>query len=617
MAGNVKGITIEFRGDTTKLDKALRQINTETRNLDKELKNVDKALKFNPTNVELWRQKQDLLTKKVSETREKLNLLKDAQAQMDASGVDKSSEEYRKLQREIIETESKVKTFEGQLRQIGNVKLTALSEQFKEVGSKLEATGQKMKGLSTIAAGVAAGIGARAIEAGKAADDLNTLSKVTGISTQDLQKYKAAADLVDVSVEDVAKANMKLKKNMYSASKGSKNMTEAFDALGVSVVDNNGNLRSSDDVFQDVIAALGKMENETERDSLAMTLMGKSAANLNPLIEDQGETYKKVADILAKYDLSFPDQETIDKANEFNDELDTMKLLGTVAFQSMASELAAYLAPALEKVVDYVGKFAKWLSNLDPRVLSVVAAVAGLLAVLAPLLITFGKLFNGISAVIKVVSLLSGGVGLLSSGALLPIIAVIGAVVAAGVLLYKNWDTIKTWAGKLKSGIIDAWNAVANFVKSAARGIWDAMTWPYEKAWTTIKSIVQKIKNLFPIDISNFFSKIKLPHISIEGEFSLDPPSVPTISVDWYKRGGIFNSPTIAGLGEAGAEAVIPLDTFWKKLDRIAEATERNGNGEVVINVYASQGMDVNALAAAIEARLVARQKSRNMAWNT
>ena len=617
MAGNVKGITIEFRGDTTKLDKALRQINTETRNLDKELKNVDKALKFNPTNVELWRQKQDLLTKKVSETREKLNLLKDAQAQMDASGVDKSSEEYRKLQREIIETESKVKTFEGQLRQIGNVKLTALSEQFKEVGSILEATGQKMKGLSTIAAGVAAGIGAIAIEAGKAADDLNTLSKVTGISTQDLQKYKAAADLVDVSVEDVAKANMKLKKNMYSASKGSKNMTEAFDALGVSVVDNNGNLRSSDDVFQDVITALGKMENETERDSLAMTLMGKSAANLNPLIEDQGETYKKVADILAKYDLSFPDQETIDKANEFNDELDTMKLLGTVAFQSMASELAAYLAPALEKVVDYVGKFAKWLSNLDPRVLSVVAAVAGLLAVLAPLLITFGKLFNGISAVIKVVSLLSGGVGLLSSGALLPIIAVIGAVVAAGVLLYKNWDTIKTWAGKLKAGIIDAWNAVANFVKSAARGIWDAMTWPYEKAWTTIKSIVQKIKNLFPIDISNFFSKIKLPHISIEGEFSLDPPSVPTISVDWYKRGGIFNSPTIAGLGEAGAEAVIPLDTFWKKLDRIAEATERNGNGEVVINVYASQGMDVNALAAAIEARLVARQKSRNMAWNT
>ena len=97
MAGNIKGITIEFRGDTTKLDKALRQVNNETKNIDKELRQVDKALKFNPTSVELWRQKQQLLTQKINETKGKLSLLKQQQAQMDASGVDKSSEEYRKL----------------------------------------------------------------------------------------------------------------------------------------------------------------------------------------------------------------------------------------------------------------------------------------------------------------------------------------------------------------------------------------------------------------------------------------------------------------------------------------------------------------------------------------
>ena len=69
MAGNVKGITIEFRGDVTPLNKALRTINDETRKIDRELKNVDKALKFNPTSVELWRQKQQLLTQKISETK--------------------------------------------------------------------------------------------------------------------------------------------------------------------------------------------------------------------------------------------------------------------------------------------------------------------------------------------------------------------------------------------------------------------------------------------------------------------------------------------------------------------------------------------------------------------
>ena len=72
--GNIKGITIEFAGDTTKLDKSIKQINNETKKLDKELNAVNKALKFNPTSVELWRQKQQLLTKKIGETEEKLKL---------------------------------------------------------------------------------------------------------------------------------------------------------------------------------------------------------------------------------------------------------------------------------------------------------------------------------------------------------------------------------------------------------------------------------------------------------------------------------------------------------------------------------------------------------------
>ena len=78
MAGNVKGITITFAGDTTKLDKALKDIRNNTKSLDKELKQVDNALKFNPTNVDLWRQKQELLTQKVNETKSKLDVLKQA-----------------------------------------------------------------------------------------------------------------------------------------------------------------------------------------------------------------------------------------------------------------------------------------------------------------------------------------------------------------------------------------------------------------------------------------------------------------------------------------------------------------------------------------------------------
>ena len=144
MAGNIKGITIEFQGDTSKLDKALRNVSNSARGIDKELRQVDKALKFNPTSVDLWRQKQTLLTQKINETRTKLDLLKQKQAQMDASGVDKNSAEYRKLQREIIETESKLKHFEGELRKIGNVNLRALGEQFKQIGAKMTAVGKDL-----------------------------------------------------------------------------------------------------------------------------------------------------------------------------------------------------------------------------------------------------------------------------------------------------------------------------------------------------------------------------------------------------------------------------------------------------------------------------------------
>lgn len=614
MSDTIKGITIEFRGNATPLQKAIRTVNGEISKTTRELSNVNKALKFNPTNVDLWRQKQDLLKQKISETTEKLDILKQQQKQMDAAGVEKNTAEYRKLEREIIETKSQLKTFKGQLAEVGNVKLKALSEEFKQAGGKLESIGNSLKGLSVAAGMVAGSIAAISVKAGKAADDLNTLSKVTGIGTDELQKYSYAADLVDVSVETIAKAIKKLTKNAYSASKGSKTQAALFEALGVSVTDANGKLRDSEDIFQDVLAALGAMENETERDAIAQQLMGKSAAELNPLIEDQGETYKRVSETLKKYDLDFIDEETLQRANDFNDELDTMKLIGSVAFAQIGSELAGYLAPALEKVVDYVGRFAKWLSDLDPRLLTIIASIAGLLAVLAPLLITFGKLFNGISAVIKVVNMMGGAISLVSAGPLLAIIAAIAAVIAIGVLLYKNWDTIKAKCKELGDRIKSIWSSVKTAISNAAKSIYDAMTAPYRKAFDFIKDIIEKIKGFFPINLKSIFKQFKLPHLSVEwtqltalGK-TVNFPS--GFDVDWYKNGGIFDSPSLIGVGEAGSEAVVPLDKFWKKLDAIAEA-----GSSPVINVYASPGMDVNQLANKIEQILVKQQKQRSMAY--
>lgn len=608
MAGNIRGITIEFAGDTTKLDKALRQIKNSTKDIDAELKQVNRALKFNPTSVELWRQKQDLLKQKIKETENNLKELKSIQAQMDAQGVDKQSEAYRRVQREIISAESKLKTFNTELRKIGQVNLRAMSEQFKVMGDKLTSAGQVMRGISTAAAALAASIGALTVKSGKWADELNTMSKVYSIGTGELQKYSAAADLVDVEVETIAKSHVKLEKQMMSASKGTGASAEAFDKLGVSVTNADGSLRSGDAVWQDTIKALGSMENETERDALAMQLMGKSAAELNPLIEDGGETYKQVADTLAKYNLDFVDQETLDQANEFNDAIDTIKMVGLVAFQQLGTQLAAYLAPALEKVVDLVGRLAAWFSNLSPRTQAIIAAIAGVVAVVAPLLIGLGKVSFAISSILSLAATLGPvivGVG----STLLPIIAIVAAVVAAGVLLYKNWDTIKAKAIDFKNKVVATFNQFKTQVTTTFNNIKNAIVNPIQNAIDKVKSIVNKIKGFFPIKVGHIFSGLKLPHFKLSGKLSINPPSVPKLSIDWYKTGGIFDSPSLIGVGEAGAEAVVPLDKFWDKLDKM-----QGGETNIVININGSD-KDPREIAEEVKRVLIRETNQRRLAW--
>ena len=182
MAGNVKGITIQFKGETSQLEQAIRKVNSSTKDIDKNLREVNNALKFNPTKVDLWRQKQDLLKSKIKETENNLKSLKNMQSQLDAKGVDKNSAEYQKLQREIITTESKLKTFKGQLNQVGNVKLKAASEQFKQWGSSLEEAGRQMQGISMAAGALVASLGAISYKAGQNADDLNAVKNIVTLS---------------------------------------------------------------------------------------------------------------------------------------------------------------------------------------------------------------------------------------------------------------------------------------------------------------------------------------------------------------------------------------------------------------------------------------------------
>lgn len=185
MAGQIKGITIEFRGDTTSLDKALRKVKSDTKDVDRQLSAVNKSLKFNPKNVELLTQKQGLLREKVTQTQKSLEDLRKIQSQMDASGVSKQSAEYQQVRREIIETESKLKHFQAEAQKLANVKLTAFKAQLDEMSNKFKTAGDALTKYVTLplaALGTASAVAFNGVQ-----DSLNIVTKLTGASGKDLE----------------------------------------------------------------------------------------------------------------------------------------------------------------------------------------------------------------------------------------------------------------------------------------------------------------------------------------------------------------------------------------------------------------------------------------------
>ena len=117
MADRIRGITIEIGGETSKLQDSLKNVNKQLKDTQSQLKDVDKLLKLDPKNVELLAQKQELLSRATEQTAEKLQKLRDAQKAMDDAGVDKMSDDYMKVEREIQECEQQQKKFTEEAKQ--------------------------------------------------------------------------------------------------------------------------------------------------------------------------------------------------------------------------------------------------------------------------------------------------------------------------------------------------------------------------------------------------------------------------------------------------------------------------------------------------------------------
>lgn len=559
MATKVRGITIELGADTSGVAKALSGVNKEIGSTQKQLKDVERLLKLDPKNTELLEQKQKLLGNAVGQTETKLEALKRAQAQVvvEMEKTGEGQEQYDALTREIIACENELVDLKVAANE-AHASMTKIGQISSTIAGATGKMAEKTRAMSATAAGLLGTIGGLAIKAGQSADDLNTLSKQTGLTTTELQKMQYAADMIDVPVDTITGSLKKLKNNMTSTSKDTK---AAWEQIGVSLRDDvTGELRNIDDVFYDTLEGLGNIENETERDIIAMQLFGKSADELAGILDDGGEALRQLGEEAENKGVIIS-QEDLDAANEMNDAIDRLKAESAGTFAALGTEVAQMLLPYIPKIQEALERVLEVIRNIDPDRLQIAAKMLVVIAALSPLLSIFSGIFTVISALIPVFTALAAVIGAIEAPILIAI-AAIAAIIAIGVALYKNWDKVKEVALDVWSKITDAIDTAKTKIGTAIEGIKAKFQTVFEGIWSIVKGIINKmlggIENMvngYINAINKMLGAISTVASAIGGVLGFSPVNLQlsTISLPRLAKGGtVFEGNAI--VGEAGAE---------------------------------------------------------------
>lgn len=301
MAGQLKGITVQIGGDTTKLGKALGDVNSKTKTLQSELKGVNSLLKLDPGNVTLLKQKQDLLTKSIGHTKEKLDTLKAAMKQIDSGETKATEEQYRDLQREIVNTEQKLKGLVNEQKNFGSVgsqKVAAFGEKLKDVGSKVQNVGREFSKLSAVTGAALTGSAKLASDFQDGVAKVGTVADTSKVSLQKLSK-----DMLQLST-DTGRSATEITEATYQAISASVDTANAVGFVGTATnLAKAGFLETSDavDVLTTIINAYGLEAKDAQSiaDKLIQT-QNDGKTTVNELSASMG----KVIPIASAYNVN-------------------------------------------------------------------------------------------------------------------------------------------------------------------------------------------------------------------------------------------------------------------------------------------------------------------------
>jgi len=345
----------------------LKSIIQETKTLAAETDQAAAAFKNDATNEKKAADVTEKLNKQIEAQRKLVEKLEDA-VKKSTEQTGENSTETLKWKEQLAKAKTGLANLEGQTKDT--------TTEVKDLGAAEDATGEKTSVFGDVLKANLAGdaikkgleitkkivqeLGEFFIEAVKSAaeyaDEINTLNSTTGLGTDTLQEYKYMAALLDVDLETITGSMTKMEKAMSTDAK-------AFEELGVATRDENGNLRDANAVFEETLQALSKIENPVERDTTAMEIFGKSAKELNPLIEtsasDLNALRKEAHDVGAVLD-----KDTLSGLNDVNDALDRVGLTWDTVKNKFAAKIGEKILPELQEIVDLIQELAE-TGNVD------------------------------------------------------------------------------------------------------------------------------------------------------------------------------------------------------------------------------------------------------------
>ena len=386
--------------------------------LDAEMRKVSAKYADNAESAELSAAKTELLTQKISLQYDKIDNLKAA--------LEEAAENYGSNAVETLRWEKELNNAEAELYKL-NGQLKNNTEQIEDTTTATEDAGQSMGNLGDVVngltsklgiqlpdgmkssmnamgsldasslalAGTFAAVAAAIVKVEKAmismtkesasfADNIITLSMQTGQTTDQLQEFSYATELIDVSVDTLQGSLRKLTNNMQDTINGTGNAQASFEALGISVTNADGSMRSANDVFYETIDALGKVKNETERDAMSMDIFGRSAQDLNPLIIQGSDTLKAYAD--EAHNVGYVlDEEALSALGAVDDAYQRLQKTQ----EGVKNQLAAEFAPYLE---EFYGDATQGVKDLGKAIKD-----SGIVDAFGMLLETVGDILNPMS----------------------------------------------------------------------------------------------------------------------------------------------------------------------------------------------------------------------------